>query len=64
MKAYLIVTSTIFGLLTVVHVWRAMSESRSLAADPWYILITVLSAALCLWACRLLFSARAESPHT
>jgi len=58
MKAYLLVTGTIFGLLTLVHVWRVVAESTRLAADPWYVLITVLSAALCLWAFRLLRSAR------
>lgn len=58
MKAYLLVTGTIFGLLTLAHVWRVVAESTRLAADPWYVLITVLSAALCLWAFRLLRSAR------
>ncbi len=60
MKAYLAVTGTIFGLLTLVHVWRAIAESATLATDPWYILITALSAALCVWACRLLLTARSR----
>ena len=54
MKAYLITTATIFGLLTLVHIWRVVAESTLLARDPWYILITALSAALCVWACSLL----------
>jgi hypothetical protein len=54
MKAYLITTGIIFGLITVAHVWRAVAEGSHLATDPVFILLTVLSTALCLWACRLL----------
>ena len=59
MKAYLRVTGTIFGLITLAHIWRVLAESRQLATDPWYVLLTVLSAALCIWAFRLLLDARA-----
>ena len=54
MKAYLITTAFIFGLITVAHVWRAVAEGSHLATDPVFILLTVLSTALCVWACRLL----------
>ena len=54
MKAYLLTTGLLFALLTVVHVWRAIAESSSLARDPWYILITLLSAAFSAWAFGLL----------
>lgn len=54
MKAYLWTTGTVFGLLTLVHIWRAIAESPLLARDPWYVLSTVFSAALCLWAWRLI----------
>ena len=54
MKAYLITTGSLFGLLTVVHVWRVIEEGPHLAKNPWYVLITVAGAALCLWAWRLL----------
>jgi len=53
MKAYLATTGTLFGLLTIVHIWRATQETQ-LATDPWYILLTLASAALCVWAMRLL----------
>jgi hypothetical protein len=52
MKAYLLTTGTVFGLLTLVHIWRAIVEST--LRDPAFMLITVLSAALCIWAIRLL----------
>jgi hypothetical protein len=54
MKAYVMTTGILFGLLTVVHVWRALEEGPRLATDPWYVLITAVAAALGLWACRLL----------
>ena len=54
MRAYLLTTGTVFGLVTLAHVWRVVAESPGLARDPWYVLLTVLSAALCVWALRLL----------
>jgi uncharacterized membrane protein len=61
MKTYVLTTGTIFGLLAIVHLWRAISESGSLARDPWFLIITVLAATLCLWAFGLLRrSARAQ----
>jgi hypothetical protein len=54
MKAYVMTTGAMFGLLTVAHLWRIIEEGRQLARDPWYVLITIATAALCLWAWRLL----------
>jgi hypothetical protein len=54
MKAYVMTTGALFGLLTLAHLLRMITESRRLATDPWYVLITVVTAALCLWAWRLL----------
>lgn len=54
MRAYLITTGLLFGLLTLVHVWRAIQETRTLAVDPWFWLITLISAVLAVWAWRLL----------
>ena len=54
MKCYLITTGTVFGLITVAHVWRALAEGPHLATDPVFLLLTVASAGLCVWACRLL----------
>jgi hypothetical protein len=53
-KAYLVTTGSIFGLITVAHVWRVFAESAALARDPWYVLLTLLAAGLCVWALRLL----------
>jgi hypothetical protein len=53
MRAYLVTTATLFALLVAVHVWRVIEEPH-LARDAPYLLVTAASAALCLWACRLL----------
>jgi hypothetical protein len=54
MRAYVMTTGVLCGLITLAHVWRVMEEGRGLASDPWFILLTVAAAALCLWAWRLL----------
>jgi hypothetical protein len=53
MKAYVITTGLVFVLLTVLHIWRATVETE-LATKPWFILITLSTAVLSLWAGRLL----------
>jgi hypothetical protein len=64
MKIYLTLTAILFGLLTVLHFWRMMQERASLAKDPWFLIITLLSAALCFWAVRLLIVGRRRSDVT
>jgi hypothetical protein len=54
MRAYVMTTGVLFGLVTLAHVWRVLVEGPSLATDPWYILLTVAAAGLCLWAWRLI----------
>jgi hypothetical protein len=58
MKAYLITTGTLFGLLASAHLLRTVVEWRRLMADPWFILegpgIGVAAGALSVWAWRLL----------
>ena len=53
MKAYVATTGIVFGVLTLAHLWR-MIEERRIAMEPWYILITVATAALSAWAWLLL----------
>ncbi|HEX2643849.1 MAG TPA: hypothetical protein VHU81_12725 [Thermoanaerobaculia bacterium] len=54
MKAYVMTTGIVFGLLTLAHIARMLWEDPHLATEPVYVLITVASAALCLWAWRVL----------
>ena len=53
MKAYVILTSVIFGLVTIAHIWRAMEEGSHLMKEPFFLLLTLLAAALCVWGARL-----------
>jgi hypothetical protein len=53
MKAYVLTTGVIFGAITLAHILRIIGESRALATDPWYMLLTILSASLCVWAWRV-----------
>jgi hypothetical protein len=51
-------TGILFGVITIAHVLRMIEEGADLATNPWYILITVIAAALSLWALRLLRAPR------
>jgi len=62
MRAFLWTTGTVFGLITGAHVWRVFGESRALARDPWFVLITVVAAGLSIWAFQLL--RKPGSPRT
>ena len=59
MKAYVMTTGAIFGLLVVAHIWRMIAENAQLATDPGYLAITLAAAALCLWAVMLITRSRA-----
>jgi hypothetical protein len=62
MKAYLVTTGVLFGLLAGAHLARTLLEARRLAADPWFILegpgIGVIAGTLAVWAWRLARSTR------
>ncbi len=60
MKAYLVTTGTVFGLITLAHIWRVYVEGPRLAKEPVFILLTIAAAALCCWAWRLF--ARSSRP--
>ena len=62
MKAYLMTTGAVFGLIVVAHLWRVIAENPALAKDPFYVALTLAAAVLCLWACRLLRLMTKETP--
>lgn len=53
MRNYLLVTAITFALLALVHLWRMIQESSALARDPWFVIVTLISAAFSVWAFRL-----------
>ena len=54
MKAYVITTGSVFGLIVLAHVARIIAEGAQLAKEPSFILLTVAAAALSLWAWRVM----------
>jgi len=58
MKAYLITTGVLFGLIAVMHILRAIAEWRLLSTDPGYFLgmgtLGIVAVGLSVWAWRLL----------
>jgi uncharacterized membrane protein len=56
-KAYVMTTGVVFGLLALAHLWRVIEEGPRLATQPWYVLITLAAGALCFWAWRVLSGA-------
>lgn len=54
MKAYVMTTGAVFGLIVVAHIWRVMEEGVALLKEPSYIFTTVAAVALFLWAWRVL----------
>jgi len=53
MRAYVMITGSIFALIVVAHIWRMFAESPSLASDPWYLALTLAAGLLAAWAARL-----------
>ena len=41
-------------MITLSHLLRVVEEGRHVATDPFFVLLTVLAAALSVWAFRLL----------
>ena len=55
MKAYLATTGVVFILLFGVHLWRMIAEAGGPGRDPFFLLITLATAAFATWAAVLLF---------
>jgi hypothetical protein len=57
-KAYLITTGALFGLIAGAHLLRTFAEWSRFATDPWFYLegpgLGLVAAVLSLWAWRLL----------
>ena len=50
MRAYVITTGIIFALITIAHIVRLAMESTRVLTEPIFVLLTILSAALTVWA--------------
>ena len=56
MKAYVMTTGTVFGLITLAHVLRIIAEGPHLLTEPVWILLTIAAAGMAVWAWRLLWN--------
>ena len=54
MKAYVITTGVVFALITLAHILRVIAEGPRLLTEPIWVLLTLATAGLSLWAWRLL----------
>jgi hypothetical protein len=54
MKAYVVTSGTIFGLIVLAHILRIVAEGSHVARDPVFILLTIAAGSLSYWAWRLL----------
>ena len=54
MRAYVIVTGLIFALITIAHLVRIAAESTRFLTEPDFVMLTILAAALSVWAVVLL----------
>jgi hypothetical protein len=48
-KAFLVTTGTVFGLIVIAHRARVHAESQ-MASDPWFWAITIVAGGLSVWA--------------
>jgi len=49
MKAYIITSGAIFALITIAHIAHIAMETHVLR-EPFFLLLTLLAAALSIWA--------------
>lgn len=54
MKSYIVMTGGAFGLLALAHVARMHEEGAHLIREPVFLLTTVGSVSVCVWAIVLL----------
>ncbi|MDB5290537.1 MAG: hypothetical protein JWL69_1778 [Phycisphaerales bacterium] len=65
MKAYLVTTGILFGVMALLHVWRAIAEWPHPTVSPLFVLgmtaLVIVPGALSWWAWRLLIGVLSEN---
>ena len=68
MKAYIGITGAVFAIVTLLHLTRSVELWHRFSTDPWevvsYTLLTLVAAALAVWAWRLFQSMPRSSSTT
>jgi hypothetical protein len=52
MRAYVLTSGSIFGLIVLAHVWRIFLEPH-VVREPLWVLITLAAVGLTVWAFRV-----------
>jgi len=60
MKTYIATTCLVFLAVTIAHILRMVGESGGRGFDPWYILLTLVTAAFAVWGGLLLLRSRSS----
>ena len=50
MKAYVLASGGIFGLIVAAHALRLLAEGTRVVRDPVFVLFTAMAAVMCVWA--------------
>jgi len=50
MKLYIITSGSIFALIAIAHIARIAMESPNILREPLFLILTLLAAALSIWA--------------
>jgi hypothetical protein len=53
MKAYILTTGSLFGLIVIAHIARIIKEGTGALGEPLFVAMTILAIGLCVWAWRL-----------
>lgn len=61
MKAYLITTGSLFGLLAAVHVWQTIAEWPPRGASLVETGIGLVALGLCVWGWRLVATTKTSA---
>lgn len=54
MRRYVLICGVLFGLLSLVQISRIAIETISVARDPWFLVSTLITAGLAIWAWNLM----------
>jgi hypothetical protein len=54
MRAYVLTTGVVFGLIVLAHAVRAYTHGAGTLTEPWFVATTAAAVALCCWAAYLL----------
>jgi hypothetical protein len=57
-RGYVVTSGVIFALITIAHIARVAAEGARLAAEPFFVLLTLGTAALAVWAWRVAAAGR------